>query len=325
MTQTWRLATFNIESLDFRPAEPELFDRRLAALRPVLAGLDADIVCLQEVNAQKIAGAKSRGFAALKRLLAGTPLEAFFVATSVNPDTGHPADVHNLAILSRWPIAASGQIHHDLVAQQPVPPLGVSASQSNATALRWDRPTQTADISLPGGRLLHVVNLHLRAPRAVPFGTGRGRSYPGISRDWARGFYLAALKRQGQALEARLHLEEVFDDRPDALIAVCGDLNSDTYETPAKILRAAPDEADGALDPARSLEALESRVAQDRRFSVLHAGRPVLLDHILASPALAALCTGVDILNDGLADEFAADDSVAGSFHAPVVATFSAA
>jgi DNA polymerase len=42
---------------------------------------------------------------------------------------------------------------------------------------------------------------------------------------WAEGFFAAAVKRAGQALELRLAIERVFDAEPGACIAVCGDFS----------------------------------------------------------------------------------------------------
>jgi hypothetical protein len=42
-----RIATFNMESLDIGPDEKVPFEARIAALRPILDRLAADIVCLQ--------------------------------------------------------------------------------------------------------------------------------------------------------------------------------------------------------------------------------------------------------------------------------------
>jgi exonuclease III len=49
-----RMATFNIENLDL-PVEA-----RLPVLRPALERLEADIVCLQEVNGQRGPGERAR-------------------------------------------------------------------------------------------------------------------------------------------------------------------------------------------------------------------------------------------------------------------------
>ena len=73
---------------------------------------------------------------------------------------------------------------------------------------------------------------------------------------------------------------------------------------------------------ARALIPLERRVPEDARYTVLHDGRPLLLDHMLASPALAAACRQVRILNAGLADEAHVNGPVKGSLHAPLLAMF---
>ena len=313
-----RLATFNLESLDFAPSDPLWFEARAAVLRPVLAALDADVLCLQEVNAQHQPGEAQRSLLALRKLMEGSVCAGFHLVHSTRPGGAGPADVHNLAILSRWPIASHGQIHHDLVPQTPWTPLHGGA----ALPLTFDRPLLHARIEPPGERPLHLINLHLRAPRAafLPGGRNGGR-WRGLSH-WAEAYYLAGLKRQGQALEARLFVERLFDAEPQARIAVCGDLNAEAHEAPTRILQALPEDMETAAFAARSLTPLERRVPEEARFTVLHDGRPVLLDHILASPALADACREVRILNAGLADEAHASGPVQGSLHAPMLAIF---
>ena len=313
-----RLATFNLESLDFDPADPDWFEERAAALRPVLAELQADVLCLQEVNAQRAPGDPARSFMALRKLMEGSVCEGFHLAHSVRPNGDGPADVHNLAILSRWPIAAHGQIHHDLAPALQWSPL----HGSEAIPLTFDRPLLHARIDPPGEAPLHLVNLHLRAPRAafLPGARENGR-WRSLSH-WAEAYYLAGLKRQGQALEARLFVERVFDADPNARIAVCGDLNAEAYEAPTRILEALPEDTETADFAARALTPLERGVPTQNRFTVLHDGRPVLLDHILASPALAEACREARILNSGLADEAHVEEPIKGSLHAPMLAIF---
>jgi hypothetical protein len=74
--------------------------------------------------------------------------------------------------------------------------------------------------------------------------------------------------------------------------------------------------------PPRKLTPLLARVAKGRRFSVVHARRPQLLDHILASRALAACCEAVEILNEDLQDEVIANAPILGSLHAPIIVSF---
>ncbi len=321
MSGSWKLATFNIESFDMHAGGEELSSRRIASLRPAILRTGADILCLQEVNAQGGGQGKKRRLDALSRLIETTGYAGYHMAHSVNPRTGLPSDVHNLVILSRWPIVRQQQLFHDLMPSWRAP---IPGAEGHAPVeIRFDRPILAVEIARPG-RPVHVLNLHLRAPRAAPFAaSGSGGRWAGNA-DWAKGFYIAALKRQGQALEARLHVDSIFDRDADALIAVCGDLNADSFETPARILRGAPDDPpvpSTQLQP-RVLEILDLRIEPGRRHSVIHDGRHVMLDHILASPGLACACTGVEAFNEGLADEAHVEGEIAGSLHAAVVATF---
>jgi endonuclease/exonuclease/phosphatase family metal-dependent hydrolase len=308
-----RLATFNLENLDWSPAREADFEGRRLRLAPLLAALDADVLCLQEVGAQKPHKHAPRAFLALERLLAGTPYAGFQRAASVRPGTEVPADVHNLVILSRWPIREARQLHHDLVPRWSWPPPRDDGATPAPIPIEWDRPLLYAEIELPTGAPLHVINLHLRAPRPAPVVTARGS---GSSKSQVEGQFVAAQKREGQALEARLLIETLFDAEPDARIAVSGDFNADAHDAPTRLLRGGDNERQQG---PRALVPLEERVGPERRYSILHAGRPKLIDHILASPTLAEGWRETRILNDGLEDEVYAKDPVLGSLHAPIV------
>ena len=314
MSRPFRLATFNLENLDDGPELP----RRIARLKPALLRLDADVLCLQEVHGQPTARHKDRTLAALDCLLADTPYAGFARAHTAG---GHgPFDVHNLVTLSRFPIRAIRQVKHDLV---PAPSHRLRAD-SDAVRVEWDRPFLQTEHDLGGGRVLHVLNLHLRAARAAPVpGARRDDGAWANAADWAQGFYLAAMKRVGQALEARLAVDAVFDAEPRALLAVCGDLNAGLAEAPVRTLLARPEETGNPALAGRALVPLEADVPAARRFTVRHGGRRVLLDHILASRALLAAFEATEIHNEDLADEVADEDTL-GSFHAPVLARFRA-
>jgi endonuclease/exonuclease/phosphatase family metal-dependent hydrolase len=173
MTTSFRLATFNLENLNVSRGHENEFERRIVVLRPILKDLAADVLCLQEVDAQKMSPHGSRQFLALDRLLSGTAYQNYYQATSVRPGSAMPADIHNLVILSRWPISEQRQLHHDIVAKWRWTPPAEGSSLPPSVEIEWDRPLLYAKISLPGDTALHVINLHLRAPRAVPI--------PGIS------------------------------------------------------------------------------------------------------------------------------------------------
>ena len=322
-----RLATFNVENLDDAPGCDPPFDARVAILRPQLQRLKADILCLQEVNARRTGGAAHRELTALHCLLDGTVYADFGLTHSSRAAAACPADKHNLAILSRFPIRASRSILHDYVA----PPRHRSvvgdglADQSNE--ILWPRPLLVAEIDLDQGQTLHILNLHLRAPIAAwlpgaKVGPFTWRSVP----KWAEGYFQSSVQRTGQAFEARLVVDEVFDKDPKALVAVCGDLNARLRETATRILCASEEETGNGLLAERSLVALERSLSQDRAYSVIHHGQPEMLDHILVSRRLLGFYDGVEVHNETLADELVGFADVRhdpSSYHAPVVASFS--
>ena len=107
-----RIATFNLENL----AEGPELDARLALLRPQLLRLNADILCLQEVDAARRKKGERRTLSALQRLLEHTPYQDFFLVSTTDPGTGAPVDRHNLVVLSRWPVRNTTQVRNNLVA-----------------------------------------------------------------------------------------------------------------------------------------------------------------------------------------------------------------
>ena len=322
----FRLATFNLESLG-RVAGHATLDARSAILRPQLERLDADILCVQEVDGQKREGDPKgpRHLDALDALLAGTPYADFFRVATVNDKGTGVRDRHNLVILSRFPITGHEQVHHARVS----PPLyeqAMAVPGGGPEPVMWDRPFLHATLDVGADKPLHVFNLHLRAPRAA-FVEGQKvdrhawASVPG----WAEGFFLATVKSAGQALEVRLAVDAVMDDDDAARIVVCGDLNAGIRESAVRIV--CGDEEDlgnGALVP-RLLVAAEEAVPETQRFSVRHGGRKVMADHILLSRPLMGGFRGCEIHNEDLGDEFATPAVVRDapeSFHAPVLARF---
>jgi endonuclease/exonuclease/phosphatase family metal-dependent hydrolase len=312
-----RVATYNLESLDLVGE----FERRAAALRSHLERIDADILCLQEVNAQAGPAGGPRQLAALDALLAGTGYASFQRAVTSGPGGHGAADVHNLVTLSRWPIAGERDYLHHFVDPPLYRPVTADPVPDRECPIRWDRPILYTAIEHPAAWTLHVINMHLRAPLAAPIeGQKTGPfSWKGVG-PWAEGFYIAALKRSGQALEARLVVERLFDADPKARIVVCGDCNAEAREMPLRILCGDPDDVGTPALAERRLVAVEERLAEARRFSLRHGGHRLMLDHILVSPALDADLVGVEIDNRDLDDECVTDRPTSGSFHAPMVA-----
>jgi endonuclease/exonuclease/phosphatase family metal-dependent hydrolase len=192
--------------------------------------------------------------------------------------------------------------------------------------LDFDRPLLLVTVGLPDGAPLHLVNLHLRAPLAAPVPGQKGEEGEWrTTGGWAEGYFVAAVKRAAQALEARLLVDSILDAEPEALVAVLGDLNAGEGSTPLRLLAAETGDTGNGRLAARSLVPLERTLPQDRRFSVIHAGRPVLLDHVLVSRPLLGLFRELEIHSETLGDDVEPDQGTAHpteSYHAPLVAEF---
>jgi endonuclease/exonuclease/phosphatase family metal-dependent hydrolase len=321
-----RIATFNLENLDLPPRAPIPLEERLPILRPQLMRLKADILCFQEVNGQRERSGAPRRLLALKQLLEGTPYADFHMVSTVSENSEGVSDVHNLVVLSRHEIASYRQIRHDFVGAPRYRCATADPPEKDAEAVAWDRPVLEAVVTLPGGRPLHLFNVHLRAPSAAPVEGQKKSPYVWKSvQGWAEGYFLATVKRAGQALELRLAVDQALDADPAALIAVCGDLNAEDHEAPLRIVEAGEDDTGSGKLAARALVPLERSVPADRRFSVMHYGRPQMLDHILVSHSLLGHFRELEIHNEALQDEligYAKVEKAPESYHAPVVARF---
>lgn len=321
-----RLATFNIESLDLPPRAKVALETRAALLRPALERVAADILCLQEVNGQRAKGSPVRTLAALDQLLAGTRYASYYRASTRGPDGRGVGDLHNLVTLSRLPIIAARDIRNELVA----PPLWQSRMsdppEPEPHAIGFDRPLLLTEHALENGAHLSVLNVHLRAPLAS--GIPGQKIAPFVWRSigaWAEGFFVSAMKRAGQAAEIRITVEQLIDEDPGRLIAVAGDFNAEDHDTALKIAVAAEEDTGNGALAARSLVVLDRALAEDRRWSVLHHGRPQMLDHILVSRTLFGRFRTIEVHNESVGDEavgYAKVDRGPGSYHAAVVAEF---
>ena len=322
---TFRIATFNLENLGDAAGDDAALANRIDVLRPQLLRLNADILCLQEVNAQED-GKHRRSLRALETLLNETPYAGFERVATTSASGGKPRDVQNLVILSRLPIAESREYLNDLVERPTYRPVTADPPAGRGSPVSWERPILYARIALADGTPLHIVNLHLRAP--LPSFIPGQKLEPFVWKSvegWAEGTFIAEIKRTGQALEARLLIDRLFDADPKAAIAAVGDFNADGREAPLRILRGDVDETGNGALAGRVLTPIELSLPSDRRFSVLHYGQALMLDHIMVSRSMLGRFRTADIHNEFLTDElvaFFAGRRDADSFHAPVVAEF---
>ena len=314
-----RIATFNVENLDLEPTACVPINQRIELLKPQLLRLDCDILCLQEINGQKISGHRERKLLALDKLVEDTPYEAFNRIVS-NKQSQGISDVHNLVVLSKYSISHSQSIFHRFV-----PPQIVEFSQTNQI-IEWDRPILFSKIALEDGSNLNLFNVHLRAPLASPIPEQKISPFVWKSvTGWAKGFYISELKRLGQILELRLAIEELLEMNSHERIVICGDFNASDFESILKIVIAAEEDTGNGELADRNLVLLDRGIPEDLRYTTLHHGRPQMVDHILVNRPMLSFFKSIEVHNETLSDElvsFSKLDNPPDSYHAPLVAEF---
>jgi endonuclease/exonuclease/phosphatase family metal-dependent hydrolase len=320
-----RIATFNLENLDDGPGTTPLLADRIRVMRPQLLRVNADILCLQEVHSQGAAG--TRTLAALDTLVAGTPYAGFNRANTTTTG-GQLFDVRNLLILSRFPIVPP--IRQIRPSDGPRPSYQLATAippDTTASPVEWERPILYVQIDLGAGRIAHVINVHLKSKLAstIPGQKIDNFTWRSVSA-WAEGSFISAMKRVGQALQARLLIDDLFTSQGlDALIAICGDFNANADEVPLQAICGPVEETGNPEHGPRLMVPCENNIPDSARHSLLHLGHGEMLDHIIVSRPLLRFFRGAEIHNEALPDEsgaFRTDVNFPESDHAPVVANF---
>jgi len=323
-----RIATFNLENLDDKPGLKPSLAERIAVLQPQIARLRADILCLQEVNGQEQPG-QPRQLLALDKLLQGTACAGYHRAHTVTAEN-QPYDERNLVILSRFPIIDKQQIRNSLSEKPLYRPITAHPPENAAKELGWERPLLKVTIDLGNAGKLHLINLHLKSKIPSDISGQKVDQYTWRSvAGWAEGYFISSMKRVGQALEARILVDSIFDaaeaagERP--FIAVCGDFNADIDDVPVHAIRGQVEDTGNPSLLGRIMVPCELSVPEPARYSLLHLGKGNMLDHLLVSRPLLEFYRGTEIHNELLPDEsgaFRTDAQFPESDHAPVVGEF---
>lgn len=321
-----RIATFNLENLDEdRPegSTPD-FATRARIIRPMLARMNADLICFQEVNGQERDGEK-RDIHALRALLAGTRYQNYTLVSTMTTKN-EVFDQRNLvtAIRPGVTVEDTQQIRHDIV-PKPVYRT-VTGGDGDPDELSWERPLLYTRLADASGRRLHVINVHFKSKLAsnVP-GQKVDRFTWRSAAGWAEGFFLSSIKRVGAAVEARVLIDRIFDEDDDANIIMAGDFNALSNEVPVMAIRGRVEETGNGALANRVMVPLEDNVPETSRFTLYHHGRGEMIDHVLASRRMLAAFRHTEIHNEILPDEsvaFAVDVKFAEPDHAPIVAIF---
>lgn len=147
-----------------------------------------------------------------------------------------------------------------------------------------------------GGRQLFLVNVHFRS---------KGGDDPLFGAVQPPRLVTEA-QRVAQAAAVAAFVAELLAADPEARVLVLGDFNDFPFRAPLAALEAA------------GLVNLIDRLSPEDRYTYVYEGNSQVLDHVLASPALAAAEDGVDAVH--LHADFPLDRRA--SDHDPVVARF---
>jgi endonuclease/exonuclease/phosphatase family metal-dependent hydrolase len=322
---TLRIATFNLENLDDKAGlEPSLASR-IEIMRPQLLRISADILCLQEVNSQQVNG--QRALDALESLLEDTPYANYTRATTLTTNDLLYAE-RNLITLSRFPIIDSKVIRDSDGPQPRYQVVTADPPDETADPLQWERPLLYARIELGSGRILHLINLHLKSKIATTINGQKIDNYTWRTvSGWAEGSFISSMKRVGQALQVRLLIDKIFNDNGnDSLVAVAGDFNAEADEVSIRAICGPVEETGNTDHSTRVMIPCENNIPESSRYSLLHLGKGNMLDHIIVSRGMLSTFQGAEIHNEALPDEsgaFRQDTKFPESDHAPVVAEFS--
>ena len=274
------IATFNVKNLLAPRDETEraLLPERLDALGAVLHECDADVVALQEVgSAELVAAVASR--------------------TDRSRPYGEPvvggADARGIrcALLSRIGIL-DARVHAADSLAFPVFRDGDPSPFGARIPLR--RGVVHGRVLAPGLGEVDVLVAHFKSSLPVALRDADGAEIvPADARARAEGALRSVVWRAAEALYVRGLVDDVLDANPGARVAVAGDLN----DVPGSlVLRLLSSDGEGALlDCARGVAAAE-------RFSALHEGRPIQIDHVLATDSLFGRVTSARFLNAALRD-----------------------
>jgi endonuclease/exonuclease/phosphatase family metal-dependent hydrolase len=321
---TLRIATFNLENLDDGPSvKPALADR-IQIMRPQLERVAADVLCLQEVHGQGPAGART--LSALDQLVSGTSYANFHRQTTLTT-SGKLYDQRNLVVLSRFPILSVQIIRDNSGARPSYQMATASPPDTTLTPLDWERPMLYVQLDLGNSRSLHVINVHLKSKIATSIPGQKVDSYTWKTVSaWAEGSFISTMKRMGQALQARMLIDSIFDTHGlESMIVIAGDFNTDQEEVAFKAICGPVEETGNPAHTARVMIPCEINIPDSSRYSLIHLGRGVMLDHIFASRPMLRYFRGAEIHNEVLPDEsgaFRTDTQFPESDHAPVVAEF---
>lgn len=328
---TFKIMTWNVENL-FRPAlnasqaEQDRYQQKLTLLADIISQHNPDVVALQETGGleplqdlqEALGGAFSRS--AVSAFPDGRGIRVAFIsqlpiggqADIVDFPSGPALDVHNLTPTG------------DTV---PIRRMGRGAL--------WVRVRKN-------GQTFHLVTAHLKS-KLLSYPRVGGSSFtPRDETERAQVAGIALMRRMAEAVTLRMQANVLLTGNEQTPLLLLGDFN-DVPDAQTSLLLTGPSGSEiGTLgfdrpdkgDDARLFN-LAPLIAEERRYSRIHNGRPELLDQIFASEEFFPVQANnqrrlplVDSLVDftiqlpSVGDNPGVRDTATAPDHAPVIATF---
>lgn len=312
------LATYNtqdllspvpVTGLEPSPMIVAAHEAKLRATADILQRLDADIVCLQEVESREL----------IDRVLTHLP-PGFRPYPTVLVGQVRDRRGLRLAILSRFPLVGDPRSHGPAESPDgfrlPMTEAGAVASEVH----HFRRGLLEAVFDVPGQGAARVYCVHLKSNYPM------FHQPPKDQGDYGEGLVRAALVRMAEAIRLRRLVDEAMARDPSTGVIVAGDFNETEGSIVLRVV--AGDRPEGLKRGwgAGALHHASMLVPAEQRWSNLFRGRRELLDHILVSDAMRARLRDARLYNDALYPAREALGEAASlapdSDHAPFVVDF---
>ena len=223
----------------------------------------------------------------------GTPYAAYHVAHT-KTQGGEAYEERNLVVLSRREILGQEQYMNRFCPAPLYKRVTADPEPAEPEPIGWERPILHVRIGLEGDNTLHIFNVHLKSKAPTDI-VGQNKDVPDpkpppfawrTAYSWAEGFFVSSMKRVGQALEARIIVDKLFDQDSSALIVVCGDFNADSDDVPVQAIRSDLENTGNPALSRRVLVPCEQSIPESARYSYLYHGKGEMIDHLLVSRTL---------------------------------------
>jgi endonuclease/exonuclease/phosphatase family metal-dependent hydrolase len=305
------VATWNLENLfppgtEYGPTSQDAYDEKLEALAGVIAGVDPDVLAVQEAGSEE----------AIKDLVDRLPGD-WHVALSRFPDRRGI----RVGFVSRLSIHDSEDVQ-----AFPRPLRPVQVDDQGTTIAGTNRGVLRVRVT-SDGRPVDLVTCHLKSKLLTFPGE---RFTPRDEGERARFGAYALYQRAAEAATVRSVADRLLGG--ERAVVVLGDLNDEPPAGTTQILLGPPGSEIGTEgfdrpdrgDPRR-LWNLAPLIPEERRFTRVFRGRPELVDHVLVSHALVGRVVRADTTPrppPSITEFPAARRSASGSDHRPVFAEF---